>query len=122
MSYLDILNEKVLSDVATTGAGSAVVTSDKNYLTWCVFATSCSATTTAEGATFTFQGSPDATKWGSLNSVTSGGTTAATQTITVDGTYFFNVPTPWTAKEMRPNITTYLHGNFTVWLMGKRNL
>jgi len=109
-----VLFEKLLNAVTSTGASTQVYTLDKREFVFAVVASS-----TTDGGIFTFEGSPDGTNWGAVATINSGGTTASTQTVADDGTFFFEIVNADTIKYLRANLTTRSDGTFTVYLMAK---
>ena len=109
-----VLFEKLLNAVTSTGVSTQVYTLDKRDMTMCVIASSTDA-----GGIFTFEGSPDGTNWGALTSIDSDGTAAATQAVPDDGTFFFDITNVGSVKYVRANLSSRDDGTYTVYFMAK---
>jgi len=109
-----ILEEKLLDAVTTSGASSDVYVLDKKQLTVCIVASGITS-----GATFTFQASPDQSNYGTVSSVDNTGNIKTTQTITANGTYFFEIVNASSIKWFRANITSYTDGTYTCYVYGR---
>lgn len=108
-----VLWQKLLNAVTTTGASTQVYVLDKKDLVFVVTASS-----TSTGGTFTFEGSADGTNWGAIGTVDKAGSTSATQDIAADGTVFFQVINCDSLKYVRANLSSVTDGTYTVYLIG----
>jgi len=108
------LDEKLLNAVTAVGASTAAGVLSYKELTICVVATAISS-----GGTFTFQGSPDLTNWGTVASIDIADLVSATQVITGDGTTYYEIVNASSLKYFRVNLTSYTDGTYTVYLTGR---
>lgn len=108
------LDEKLLNAVTATGASTDTGTLSYKELVICIVASSVT-----DGATFTFQGSPDNTNYGTVASIDITDLVSSTQAIIADGTYFFEIVNASSLKYFRANLTTYVDGTYTVYLTSR---
>lgn len=109
-----VLFEKLLNAVTATGVSTQVYTLDKKELTIAVVASSIT-----DGGTFTFEGSPDGTNWGTVGSISPLGTTTVTQGISANGTTFYEIVNASSLKYFRVNLSARTDGTYTVYLMAR---
>lgn len=113
---VQILNTENLTAVTAVVAGIAIDVSTYDSIS--VYVDSTSVTT---GATFTFQSSPQQTAtdalWGTVSSTGSSASSSATQVITANGMYLFQIDVR-KMRFFRANITAYTDGTYSVTVVG----
>ena len=112
-----VIDEKLLNAVTATGRSTFTEALSYKGLTFCIVASSVT-----DGATFIFEGSPDATvanTQGLQAKNSSTGAVGNSFNITADGTYYFQIDDTITPKYLDINLSVRIDGTYTAYLAGR---
>ena len=116
-TWAHVLDEKLLNAVTTIGRSTFTDTLSYKGLTFCIVASSVT-----DGATFIFEGSPDATVANTQGLQAKRSDTGAignSFNIIADGTYYFQIDDAITPKHLDVNLSARTDGTYTVYLAGR---
>ena len=115
--WAHVLDEKLLNAVTATGRSTFTDVLSYKGLTFCIVASSVT-----DGATFIFEGSPDADTanvQGLQAKRSDTGAIGNSFNITADGTHYFQIDDAITPKHLDVNLSARTDGTYTVYLAGR---